>query len=68
MALPAPWEGDPALLVGLKPCLSHSDAAGKGSRAHFALYKCVKVSLTGLISLGTEGSLLNPEESKEMKQ
>lgn len=66
--LPAPQEGDPALLVGLKPCLSHIDVAGGGSRAHFAPYKCVKVSLTGLISLGIVGSPLNPEGSKQMKQ
>lgn len=70
--LPAPREGDPALLVGLEPCLSHFDAAGRGSRAPFAPHKCVKVSLTALISPGIERSpvslSLNPEESKEMKQ
>lgn len=70
--MPAPWEGDPASLVDLKPCLSHFDVAGRGSRAHFAPYKCVEVSLTGLISLGIEWSplslSLNPEDSKEIKQ
>lgn len=72
VSLPAPQEGDPALLVGLKPCLSHFDVAGRGSRARVAPYKCVKVSFTGPISLGIEWSpvslSLNPEESKEMKQ